>query len=99
MDITVAPKLGIEDGIERVRAIFKRFYFDEEKTLRLYEALGNYRKEWDNKLGVFKDQPRHDENSHFADMVRTGAAVWREEPTLGSDEDYGNEGKDQAFFG
>lgn len=97
-DIVVAPKLGIVDGIERTRAIFPRFFFDEEKTLRLYEALGNYRKEWDQKLGVFKDNPRHDENSHFADAVRTGACVWREEMNLGDPEL--NEGmKDESFFG
>ena len=97
-DIVVAPKLGILDGIERTRAIFPRFYFDEEKTLRLYEALGNYRKEWDTKMGVFKDNPRHDENSHFADPIRTGAAVWREDVTLGNYE-LENDIKDQSFFG
>jgi hypothetical protein len=96
-DIVVAPKLGIGDGIERVRAIFPRFIFDEEKTLRLYEALGNYRKEWDAKLGVFKDNPRHDENSHFADAVRTGASVWREEMNLGID-NIGDISGDQSFF-
>jgi hypothetical protein len=97
-NVQVAPKLKIEDGIEIVRGLFRRFYFDEEKTLKLYEALGNYRKEWDNKLGVFKDQPRHDENSHFCDAIRTGASVWREESNLGSDEEYDSDSKDQAFF-
>jgi hypothetical protein len=96
-DIVVAPKLGIEDGIERTRRIFPRFIFDEEKTLRLYEALGNFRKEWDQKLGVFKDSARHDENSHFADAVRTLACVWREEMNLGVEElEYST--KDQSFF-
>lgn len=97
-NIVVAPKLGRDDGIERVRSIFSRFYFDEEKTLKLYESLGNYRKEWDKTLGVFKDQPRHDENSHFADAVRTGAVVWREEIATNSDDQPGGS-QDQAFFG
>ena len=96
-NVIVAPKLGIEDGIERVRAIFPRFYFDEEKTLRLYEALGNYRKEWDQKLGVFKDSARHDENSHFADAVRYGAAMWREEIQMSEDNEY-NMRHEQSFF-
>jgi len=96
-DIVVAPKLGIADGIERVRNLFPRFIFDEEKTLRLYEALGNYRKEWDSKLGVFKDNPRHDENSHFADAIRTGAAVWREEMNLGI-EGIQDLAQEQSFF-
>jgi hypothetical protein len=100
-NIVVAPKLGIEDGIERVRAVFNRFYFDEEKTLKLYEALGNYRKEWDAKLGVFKDTARHDENSHFADAIRTLAAVWREEMQLGTEEEVEamNKEREQSFFG
>ena len=98
-NVIVAPKLGIEDGIERVRAIFPRFYFDEEKTLKLYEALGNYRKEWDAKLGVFKDTARHDENSHFADATRTMGVVWREELNLSTDEqEYYNKETEQSFF-
>ncbi len=79
-NVVVAPKLPIADGVERVRGIFSRMYFDEDKTKALYEALGNYRKEWDAKLGEYKNLPRHDSNSHFADAVRTGACVWREEP-------------------
>lgn len=98
-DIVVAPKLGIEDGIERVRGLFSRFFFDEERTLKLYESLGNYRKEWDKALGVFKDSPRHDENSHWADAVRTGAVVWREEVNLGSSEEISSQSNEQAFFG
>jgi len=59
-NIWVAPKLLINDGIEAVRRIFPRLYFDEEKTKPLYDALANYRKAWDDKLGVFKDQPLHE---------------------------------------
>lgn len=97
-NIIVAPKLGIQDGIDKVRGIFHRFYFDEQRTTRLYEALGNYRKEWDPKMGVFKDSPRHDENSHMADAVRTGAVVWREDLPYVNSEGQSSAG-DQAFFG
>jgi len=97
-DIVVAPKLGIEDGRERVRNIFPRFFFDEEKSLKVYEALGNYRKDWDAKLGQFKDSALHDENSHFADAVRTGACVWREDMNLGVEELESSE-TEQSFFG
>lgn len=97
-NIYVAPKLSISDGIERVRALFPRFFFDEEKCKKLYESLANYRKEFDDKLGVFKDSPRHDENSHFADAVRVLALLWREEYNLGSDAS-GYDDSDQSFFG
>jgi hypothetical protein len=97
-NIIVAPKLGIEDGRERVRNIFPRFMFDEEKTMKIYDGLSNYRKEWDAKIGQFKDSATHDENSHFADAVRTGAVVWREEgmPVATAEE---NKELDQSFFG
>jgi len=95
-NIVVAPKLSIADGIDRVRTLFPRFFFDEAKTKRLVEAAGNYRREFDDKLGVFKDTPRHDENSHFMDMLRTGAVVWREEVALGVDGI--EQDTDQSFF-
>lgn len=98
-NIQVAPKLSVADGIERVRTLFPRFFFDEEKTTKVSDALGNYRKEWDDKLGVFKDNPRHDENSHISDAVRTGAVVWREDINLGQEELNDQESTSQSFFG
>jgi len=100
-DIVVAPKLGIEDGIERVRNIFSRLYFDEERSKPLYDALGNYRRDFDSKLGEFKKTPRHDNNSHFADAIRTGAVVWREEVMYSSEyeREQAEKQAEQSFFG
>lgn len=98
-NIYVAPKLGVQDGIDRVRSLFPRFVFDEEKTKKLVESLTNYRKDFDEKLGVFKDSPRHDENSHFADMIRTGAVVWREPYNLDIEGLQEEEARSQSFFG
>ncbi|WPZ05498.1 hypothetical protein [Pelagerythrobacter marinus] len=53
-----------QDGIEASRTFFPNVYIDEERCDRLIKCLDNYRKEWDDKLGVFKDRPRHDEFSH-----------------------------------
>lgn len=69
--IVVVPKLSIEDGIEMVRGLFTRFWFDENKCKKLIDSLSSYRKEWDDKIGAFKSQPIHDESSHFADAVRS----------------------------
>lgn len=77
-DIRVAPKPTIQEGIERTRSLFSRFYFDDIKTKPLYESLANYRKEWDAKTGVFKDTPRHDKNSHYADAMRVLAISYGE---------------------
>ena len=76
-NIRVCPKPNsIVEGIERARSLFSRFYFDESKTQPLYDALQNYRKEWDAKMGVFKDTPRHDKSSHYADAIRVLASSY-----------------------
>lgn len=53
-----------QDGIEASRTFFPNIYIDEERCSRLIQCLDNYRKEWDDKRGVFKDRPLHDEFSH-----------------------------------
>lgn len=61
----VVPRIMQEkDGIDASRAFFPNAYIDETRCARLIECLDNYRKEWDDKLGVFKDRARHDEFSH-----------------------------------
>lgn len=76
--IRVVPKLGIQEGIEMTRNLFNKFWFDEEKTIKLVEAIVNYRKEWDDKLGQFKDIPLHDESSHFCDALRSMGVMIRD---------------------
>jgi hypothetical protein len=50
--------------------IFPRCYFDSEKTARGLECLRQYRREWDEKLKVFRTRPLHDWTSHAADAFR-----------------------------
>jgi len=95
-NIRVGTKIPIQDGIERVRQLFYKFEFDEEKCQRLHEALFNYRREFDDKLGTFKDKPRHDDNSHFADPVRLLGELWRDEILVLDGESIKEQ--DQAFF-
>lgn len=63
-------KIRIEDGIEALRGIFPRLWFDQTKTKGLLKCLENYRKEFDQRLEVYKDRPRHDKYSHGADAAR-----------------------------
>lgn len=53
-----------KEGIDASRAFFPNVYIDEARCRRLIACLDNYRKEWDDKLGVWKDRARHDEFSH-----------------------------------
>jgi hypothetical protein len=73
----IAPKLSIVDGIEAVRNILPSCWFDESRTEVGVNALQSYRKEWDDKYGVWKDRPCHDESSHPADAFRTFAVSIR----------------------
>lgn len=62
--------IPVIDGINAVRTRFSKFYFDTVKCELLLKRLRNYRKEFDDKRGFFKDKPVHDINSHAADAVR-----------------------------
>lgn len=63
-------KLRLEDGIEAVRGLFPRVWIDETKCKHLLKCLENYRKEFDTRLEVYKERPRHDKYSHGADAMR-----------------------------
>ena len=53
-----------KDGIDASRAFFPSVWIDQERCDRLIKCLDNYRKEWDDHRGVWKDRARHDEFSH-----------------------------------
>lgn len=69
-NLDVLPKLSREDGINAVRLILPKCYFDETKCADGIKALQNYHRQWDDKLQEFKNQPVHDWSSHPADAFR-----------------------------
>lgn len=73
---TIERTKDINDDIEGVRKIFSRFYFDEQKCAKLIEACQNYKRDWDDKLGQFKNYPKHDKHSHLVDPLRNLARSW-----------------------
>lgn len=70
-------KLRLEDGIEALRGIFPRIWIDREKCKYFIKCLENYRKEFDQRLEVYKERPRHDKYSHGADAARYMAIAVR----------------------
>ena len=66
----VVPRISIDDGIEAVREILPHCVFDEIKCADGIKSLENYRKEWDENKGCWKDRPLHDGTSHDADAFR-----------------------------
>ena len=69
-DITVAVMHRVEDGINAVRTIIPRCWFDQNKCSRGIDALKLYRSEYDDKLQALKPRPVHDWTSHAADAFR-----------------------------
>ena len=70
LDITVAPKLGVEDGIQAVRQLLKNCYFNEKSTNVGLNCLRNYRRVFNEKLNTYQEKPLHDWSSHCADAFR-----------------------------
>lgn len=68
-NITVLPKLPIEDGIERVRSQMKNLYFDTKCTY-MQDCMKNYSKEWDVRYEVWKPTPAKNNWCHGADTMR-----------------------------
>lgn len=69
-NLTIAPMHHVEDGINGVRTIIPRCWFDRNKCARGIDALKLYRSEWDDKLQTLKPRPVHDWASHAADAFR-----------------------------
>ncbi len=68
--LTPVPKLSLQEGIDAVRAIFNRCWFDEAKCEKGIRALENYKKEWNERHGCWSDKPVHDFSSDGADAFR-----------------------------
>jgi len=69
--LVIAARMPIEEGIDAVRRLLPRCWFDEEKTQRGRVCLEEYKKKFDDKLGTFLPKPVHDQYSHGADGFRT----------------------------
>lgn len=67
-----------EDGIQAVRSILPRMWFDFEKCERLIDALKSYSKDYDDRNKIFRSHPRHDWSCHAADSIQTFALGYQE---------------------
>jgi phage terminase large subunit len=63
------PNTSVNNGIDRLRELFPRIYFDGERCARLIECLKRYRWNISAKTGEAM-HPLHDEFSHGADAAR-----------------------------
>lgn len=57
-------------AIDECKKLFHIADFNEGTCGELLKHLGAYRYMWNDKLGIWKKEPRHDEHSHAADCFR-----------------------------
>jgi hypothetical protein len=85
-NVTIAKQQPVQQGIDQVRRMFSRFVFDQFHCEQvpnpgvppLLTALASYRRKWDEDKQDYSGEPVHDQYSHPADALRTGAMGWED---------------------
>lgn len=75
----IAPNIPIADGINAMRSIMSKSYWNLPLVQVGYDSLMHYRRDFNDKMGMFKDKPLHDTTSHAADAARYFAVGHRGE--------------------
>jgi len=78
-NVRIVPNLSIADGINAVRTIFNRLYFDEQKCSEGIQALRHYRYDTNPDTKELSGRPLHDWASHSADALRYLAVAIEED--------------------
>jgi hypothetical protein len=66
----VVRQHSVADGINAVRMILPRCWFDAERCAQGIKALRHYRREWNEAAQTWRATPVHDFASHGADAAR-----------------------------
>ncbi len=74
--VGITPSLSLQDGIQAARKFFGRCVIDARGCEDGLDAISQYQHEWDDDKKMFKDSPRHDWTSHYADGWRYMAICW-----------------------
>lgn len=70
LSVDVLPRLSVDDGIQSVRRLLPRCWFNMPRVRQGVDCLRNYRREFDEKRNVFYEKPLHDWASHGSDAFR-----------------------------
>ena len=68
--VEIAPQLLIDDGIQQVRAMLDKCWFDEKNCEKGIDCLLNYQRDWDDNGQTWRMRPNHNWASHGADAFR-----------------------------
>jgi phage terminase large subunit len=70
LNVRIASRMSVDDGIQAVRRLLPRCWFNVPAVKQGLDCLRNYRREYDEKRKVFYDRPLHDWSSHGSDAFR-----------------------------
>jgi hypothetical protein len=70
LQIKIAPRMSLDDGIQAVRRLLPRCWFNVPKVQTGLNCLRNYRRDYDEKRKIFYERPLHDWSSHGSDSFR-----------------------------
>jgi hypothetical protein len=97
-EVRLVPRVAKKQfAIELTRRILGSCWISQEQCSTGIKHLDNYRKEWNEHLGTWRNEPRHDAASHGADAFMTFATGYRPEDDQSiyadyeTDDDYSKE--------
>jgi hypothetical protein len=70
LEVKIAPRMGLDDGIQAVRRLLPRCWFNVPQVQIGLNCLRNYRRDYDEKRKIFYERPLHDWSSHGSDSFR-----------------------------
>lgn len=70
VNLIAVQNVQVIPGIDQVRALLNRCWFDETRCAQGIKCLENYKKQWNDRIGTWNSSPHHDWSSHGADSFR-----------------------------
>jgi phage terminase large subunit len=71
-------KVSVQDGINAGNQTIRLAVFDRERCDLGIEGLKNYRREWDDELKTFRENPVKDWAEHIGSAFRYLGLAWRD---------------------
>lgn len=78
LNVEVLPSTEVMAGIDKVRGLLPRCWFDAEKCERGLSCLRQYHKSFDERNKIYRDRPEHDWSSNSADAFRYLAVAYKD---------------------
>lgn len=74
-NVEVVQRLAVDDGIQKGRILWSHLWVDEKNCQTWLDYISQYRQDWDDSKGMFREKPLHDFTSHAADVHRYAATM------------------------